>query len=84
MTNVHNTFDPLKEIILGDVDVASINMQDQRKQKRIEHIFHKTKDELEHFQSVLEDRGIVCTVPPPFPTRRYRLPIGQHQEPRYH
>ena len=58
MTNVHNTFDPLKEIILGDVDVASINMQDQRKQKRIEHIFRKTKDELDHFQSVLEDRGI--------------------------
>lgn len=74
MTNVHNTFDPLKEIILGDVDVASINMQDQRKQKRIEHIFRKTKDELDHFQSVLEDRGIRVHRPTAIPNTPIQTP----------
>jgi len=58
MINAHNTFDPLKEIIIGDVDLASIKIDDPRKQKRIEYIFHKTKNELNHFQTVLESRNI--------------------------
>ena len=36
MPNVFNTFDPVKEIILGDVDVNAIKINDERKQKRIE------------------------------------------------
>lgn len=58
MINSHNTFDPLKEIIIGDVDLGSIKLDDPRKQKRVEYIFKKTKDELNNFQSVLESRGI--------------------------
>lgn len=58
MINSHNTFDPIKEIILGDVDLGSINLNDSRKQQRVEYIFKKTRDELNHFQNILESRGI--------------------------
>ena len=36
MIESHNTFDPLTEIILGDVDTSLIKFEDSRKQKRIE------------------------------------------------
>lgn len=58
MINVHNTFDPLKEIIIGDVDIHSIKLDDPRKQQRVQYIFEKTKDELKNFQEVMESRGI--------------------------
>ena len=58
MINVHNTFDPLKEIIIGDIDPEAIKLDDSRAQKRIEYIFGKTKDELLHFQEILEARNI--------------------------
>ena len=50
MINSHNTFSPLKEIIIGDVDIGTIQLEDHRKQSRIEYIFQKTKDELTKFQ----------------------------------
>ena len=75
MINVHNTFDPLKEIIVGDVDMGSIKMEDPRQQKRIEHIFQKTKEEMNNFQAMLESRGIEIYL--------YRLPTGQCREQRY-
>lgn len=58
MVNSHNTFDPLKEIIIGDIGLDSIMIDDPRKQQRVEYIFKKTKDELNAFQEVLESRGI--------------------------
>ena len=72
--NVHNTFDPLKEIIVGDVDLSSIKMQDPRQQKRIEHIFHKTKEEMNNFQLVLEARGIVVHRPTLMPNLPIQTP----------
>ena len=36
MINVHNTFDPLKEIIIGDIDPEAIKLDDSRAQKRID------------------------------------------------
>lgn len=72
--NVHNTFDPLKEIIVGDVDLSSIKMEDPRQQKRIEHIFEKTKDELNNFQAVLEARGIMVHRPTLIPNRPIKTP----------
>jgi N-dimethylarginine dimethylaminohydrolase len=65
MINIHNTFDPLKEIIIGDVDIDSIKMEDPRQQKRIEYIFQKTKEEMNIFQEVLESRGIIVHRPTP-------------------
>ena len=65
MINVHNTFDPLKEIIIGDVDLDAIKLEDPRQQKRIEYIFQKTKEELNNFQSVLQSRGITVHRPTP-------------------
>ena len=58
MINSHNTFSPLKEIILGDVDIHSIKFDDPRKQRRVEHIFTKTKVELDNFQKALQEKGI--------------------------
>lgn len=58
MIESYNTFDPLKEIIIGDVELDTIKLEDPRKQQRIEHIFQKTKDELKNFQLVLESLGI--------------------------
>lgn len=63
MINSHNTFSPLKEMILGDVDKDSIKFDDPRRQKRVEHIFDKTKKELDQFQHILESRGIVVHRP---------------------
>ena len=65
MINAHNTFDPLKELILGDVDTKTIKLDDPRRQKRIEYIFQKTKEELDAFQQILESKGIVVHRPTP-------------------
>ena len=46
MINSHNTFSPLREIILGEVDPGVIQMADTDEQSRIEYIFQKTNDEL--------------------------------------
>ena len=74
MINVHNTFDPLKEIIVGDVDMGSIKMEDPRQQKRIEHIFQKTKEEMNNFQAMLESRGIEVHRPEPIPNIPIQTP----------
>jgi len=63
MINSHNTFSPLKEMILGDVDINSIKFADPRKQKRIEHIFKKTKIDLDNFQRTLESKDIIVHRP---------------------
>lgn len=74
MINSHNTFSPLKEIILGDVDINTIRLDDPRKQSRIEHILQKTKDELIKFQSVLESKGIVVHRPAMIPNTEIKTP----------
>ena len=75
MPNVFNTFDPVKEIILGDVDVNAIKINDERKQKRIEFIFDKTKEELLSFQELLEGRGIKVHRPSVFPNVPIQTPF---------
>ena len=74
MINLHNTFDPLKEIIVGDVDMGSIKMEDPRQQKRIEHIFQKTKEEMNNFQAMLESRDIKVHRPEPIPNIPIQTP----------
>lgn len=74
MINSHNTFSPLKELILGDVDVSSVRLDDPRKQNRIEYIFQKTKDELAGFQTMLESRGIVVHRPTIIPNTEVKTP----------
>jgi len=81
--NVHNTFDPLKEIIVGDVDLSLIMLEDPRQQKRIEHIFQKTKDELNNFQAVLEARGIIVHRPVPIPNIPIQTPYWSSPEQRF-
>lgn len=54
MINCYNTFDPLKEIILGDVDHSVIENCDPTQQERLNHIFDKTKSELNEIQKVFE------------------------------
>ena len=75
MINVHNTFDPLKEIIIGDVDLDAIKLEDPRQQKRIEYIFQKTKEELNNFQSVLQSRGTTVHRPTPIPNISIQTPF---------
>ena len=41
MVNSHNTFDPLKEIIIGDIELDSIKIDDPRKQQRVEYILDR-------------------------------------------
>ena len=53
MIDVHNTFDPLKEIIIGDIDVNAIKLDSDKQQKRIEYIFKKTMANY-HAQSLLQ------------------------------
>ena len=74
MTNVYNTFDPLKEIIIGDVDADAIKLDDPRQQKRIEYIFQKTKEELNNFQNILEARNITVHRPTPMPNIPIQTP----------
>lgn len=74
MIESHNTFDPLTEIILGDVDTSLIKFEDSRKQKRIEYIFKQTKDELQNFQSVLESRKIKVYRPECIPNTEIKTP----------
>ncbi len=74
MINVHNTFDPLKELIIGDVDPKAIKLEDARAQKRIEYIFKQTKEELQNFQSMLETRGIKVYRPKPIPNKAISTP----------
>ena len=74
MINVHNTFDPLKELIIGDIDSQAIKLDDPRAQKRIEYIFEKTKDELLNFQEMLEARNIKIHRPKMMPNRAISTP----------
>ncbi len=74
MINVHNTFDPLKELIIGDIDRGAIKLDDDRAQKRIEYIFDKTKDELCYFQEILEARSIKTHRPKAIPNRAISTP----------
>jgi len=74
MTYVHNTFDPLEEIIIGDLDLDAIKLEDPRKQKRIEYIFKKTKEELENFQDILEARNIKVHRPTSIPNVPIQTP----------
>lgn len=74
MINSHNTFSPLREIILGDVDPTVIQLEDTDKQSRIEYIFQKTNDELKKFQHLLESKGIVVHRPSKMPNLEIRTP----------
>lgn len=56
--NSYNTFDPIKEIILGDVDYSVINFCEPNQKQRLTHIFNKTQKELNAIQTQLESLGI--------------------------
>ena len=74
MIEVHNTFDPLKEIIIGDIDVNAVKLDDEREQKRVEYIFNKTKDELTNFQEIISSMGIKVHRPKPIPNKEIKTP----------
>ena len=74
MINSHDTFSPLKEIIIGDVDLDAVRFADPRRQKRIEHIFKTTQEELQQFQTLLESRGIVVHRPSMIPNTEINTP----------
>lgn len=74
MTEVYNTFDPLMEIVIGDVDPNAIKLKDEREQKRVEYIFKKTKDELDNFQEILSAKGIKVHRPAAMPNKPISTP----------
>lgn len=74
MIEVHNTFDPLEEIILGDVDVGAVKLNNKQEQDRVEYIFGKTKDELINFQEILSSRGIKVHRPNSIPNKAISTP----------
>lgn len=74
MIKVHNTFDPLKEVILGDVDLNVVKLSDKGQQQRIDYIFQKTKEELQNFQEVLESMDIKVHRPSMIPNEPIHTP----------
>lgn len=58
MVNCYNSFDRLKEIIVGDIDERILNYCDHAQLDRFSHIIKKTKNELNNLQGLLENRGI--------------------------
>ena len=56
MINCYNSFDNLKEVIIGSVDPAVIKLCDASQEKRLNYIFDKTAKELNGIQKTLEQR----------------------------
>ena len=56
--NCFNTFDTVKEIMLGDVDHNVLDFCDAAQRLRLNHIFNKTKKELDQIQKIFESRDI--------------------------
>ena len=63
MINCYNSFDPLKEVIIGKVDHSVINLCDSSQEKRLNYIFDKTEKELDNIQKVLENLKITVHRP---------------------
>lgn len=63
MVNCYNSFDTLNEIILGDIDDRIIEFCDPTQADRFAHIIHKTKQELDDFQKLLETFDVVVHRP---------------------
>lgn len=74
MINCYNTFDPLKEMILGDVDHSVIKNCDPSQRERLSHIFDRTKQELNEMQKVFEELGIKVYRPTPVPNDFIKTP----------
>ena len=58
MINCYNSFDNLKEVIIGSVDPAVIKLCDASQEKRLNYIFDKTAKELNGIQKTLEQHGV--------------------------
>ena len=58
MINCYNTFDSIKEILLGDVDHSVLEFCEPNQLDKLKYIFDKTKKELNNFQELLESRNI--------------------------
>ena len=58
MINCYNSFDNLKEVIIGSVDPAVIKLCDNSQEKRLNYIFDKTAKELNGIQKTLEQHGV--------------------------
>ena len=63
MINCYNTFDPLQEIILGDVDHSAIMNCDPEQHDRLRHIFDKTKKELHEIENTFKKAGVIVHRP---------------------
>lgn len=63
MVNCYNSFDKLKEIVLGDIDEQVLNYCDKDQYQRLSHIIEKTKKELNNFQTQLESYGVTVHRP---------------------
>jgi N-dimethylarginine dimethylaminohydrolase len=74
MINCFNTFDPLQEMILGDVDHAVIEYCDPSQQDRLKHIFDKTKHELDVIQDMFKKAGVRVHRPTPLPNKKVITP----------
>ena len=74
MISIHNTFDPLKEVILGDVDMSMIALRDEKKQRKIKHVFQQTKEDFDKFQSLLHSHGVKVHRPSPMPITEIKTP----------
>lgn len=74
MISVYNTFDPLKEIVLGDVDMSMMDLRDGPKKEKIEYIFNQTKEDLKIFQALLESYGIKVHRPSTIPFSEIKTP----------
>lgn len=87
--NIHNTFDPLKEVIVGKPDLSVLDsVEDTRKKSILETVLTETIEDLDCIQQVLEKFGVtvlrpVCNVnfsklcaTPYFDIAGHRVPLS--------
>ncbi len=63
MIKVNNSYDALKEVILGDLDLRILDIVDPEHRDKLEFIFQQTIEDLNQVQKILESMGVVVHRP---------------------
>jgi N-dimethylarginine dimethylaminohydrolase len=79
MVHCYNTFDTLKEVILGDIDENVLEFCNQNQLDRLSHIVKRTKQDLDRIQQTFESRNIVVHRPTFFSNQCVETPYWKSQ-----
>jgi len=58
MINVKNSYDTLREVILGDVDLSVVDLIKLENQTKIQYVLEQLSEDLNQIQNILETRGV--------------------------